>query len=160
MGLTQAVGTGLVAVDTALFIFRIEEYPRFLGPVYELFAQADWGEIEIVTSALTLLELLVVPLRLNEQKLAARYDALLTRSRGVRVVDVSRDQLRTAARLRAQHSALRTPDALQLAAAISTWCESFVTNDRRMQAPDGLRALQLSEFAWVRWTRQSGCEWR
>jgi len=36
------------------------------------------------------------------------------------LVDLSRDQLRTAARLRAQHGGIRTPDALQLAAAISS----------------------------------------
>jgi predicted nucleic acid-binding protein len=62
-------------------------------------------------------------------------------------VDLSRDQLRTAAQLRAQHAGLRTPDAIQLAAAISRGCRTFVTNDRRMPAPDGLRVLQLSEFA-------------
>jgi len=121
VGRTEAVGKGLVAVDTALFVYLIEEHPRFLAPVRALFARADRGEIEIVTSALTLLEVLVVPLRTNDQRLAAR--------------------------LRAQHGALRTPDALQLAAAISTGCESFVTNERRMPAPDGLRVLQLSEFA-------------
>jgi len=146
VGLTEAAGRGPVAVDTALFIYLIEEHPRFLEPVRALFARADTGEIEIVTSALTLLEVLVVPLRTGDQRLAAQYDALLTRSRGVRLVDLSRDQLRTAARLRAQYGALRMPDALQLAAAISTGCESFVTNDRRMPAPDGLRVLQLSEF--------------
>jgi len=136
-----------VAVDTALFIYLIEEHPRFLAPVRALFERADKGEIEIVTSALTLLEVLVVPLRMGDHRLAAQYDALLTRSRGVRIIDLSRDHLRTAARLRALHGALRTPDALQLAAAISAGCGSFVTNDRRMPAPDGLRVLQLSEFA-------------
>ena len=136
-----------MAVDTALFIYLIEEHPRFLAPVRALFARADSGEIEIVTSALTLLELLMVPLRSKDQRLAAQYDALLIQSRGVRLVELSRDQLQTAARLRAQHGALRTSDALQLAAAISTGCESFVTNDRRMPAPDGLRVLRLSEFA-------------
>ena len=146
MGLTEAVGQGPVAVDTALFIYLIEEHPHFLDSVRALFARADKGEIEIVTSALTLLEVLVVPLRTGDERLAAQYDALLTRSRGVRVVDLSRDHLRTAARLRAQHGALRTPDALQLAAAINTGCKSFVTNDRRMPALDGLRVLQLSEF--------------
>ena len=147
MGLTEDVGRGPVAVDTALFIYLIEEHPRFLAPVRALFERADKGEIEIVTSALTLLEVLVVPLRMGDHRLAAQYDALLTRSRGVRIIDLSRDHLRTAARLRAQHGALRTPDALQLAAAISAGCGSFVTNDRRMPAPDGLRVLQLSEFA-------------
>ncbi len=145
MGLTEAVGDGPVAVDAALFIYLIEEHPRFLAHVRALFARADQGEIEIVTSALTLLEVLVVPLRAGDQRLAAQYDALLTRSRGVRLVDISRDQLRITSRLRTQHDALRTPDALQLAAAIGTGCSTFVTNDRRMPAPDGLRVLQLSE---------------
>ena len=146
MGLKEAVGQGPVAVDTALFIYLIEENPRFLGPVRTLFSLADKGEIEIVTSALTLLEVLVVPLRIGDHRLAAQYDALLTRSRGLRVVDLTREQLRTAARLRALHGALRTPDALQLAAAINTGCKLFVTNDRRMPELDGVRILQLSEF--------------
>jgi predicted nucleic acid-binding protein len=89
----------------------------------------------------------VVPLRAGDHALATKYEALLTRSRGVRVVDLTRDQLRTAARLRAQHSTLRAPDALQLAAAVGTGCASFITNDRRMPAPHGLRLLQLSEWA-------------
>jgi len=142
----KAVGAGPIGVDTALFIYLIEEHPRFLAPVRALFARADAGEIEIITSALTLLEVPVVPLRAGDQALAAKYEALLTRSRGVRVVDLSRDQLRTAARLRAQFSALRTPDALQLAAAMGAGCQSFISNDRRMPAPDGLRVLQLSEL--------------
>jgi len=86
-------------------------------------------------------------MRAHDVRLAAQYEAILTRSRGVRVMDLSRDQLRGAARLRAQHGALRTPDALQFAAAISTGCMSFITNAWRMPAPDGLRVLQLSELS-------------
>lgn len=149
MGLTDALANGPVAVDTALFIYLIEEHPRFLEPVRALFAQADAGSLEIVTSALTLLEVLVVPLRAGDRRLAARYEALLTRSRGIRLVDLSRDQLRMAAQLRAGHATLRTPDALQLAAAIGAGCGTFVTNDRRIPAPDGLRVLQLSELLEV-----------
>ena len=147
MGLTEAMGAGPIAVDTALFIYLIEEHPRFLAPVRALFAQADAGELAIVTSALTLLEVLVVPWRAGDHALAARYDALLTRSRGVRMVDLTRDQWRTAARLRAQYGTLRTPDALQLAAAIGMRCTSFITDDRRTPTSDGVRVLQLSEWA-------------
>jgi predicted nucleic acid-binding protein len=144
VGLTEAAGSGPIAVDTALFIYFIEEHPRFLAPVRALFARADAGDLEIVTSALTLHEVLVVPHRSGDRALAARYDALLTRSRGVKVVDLTRDQLRTAARLRAQYPTLRTPDAMQLAAAIGAGCTTFVTNDRRLPSPDGVRVLQLS----------------
>lgn len=146
MGLTEAAGNGPVAVDTALFIYLIEEHPQFLEPVRSLFSRADRGAIEIVTSALTLLEVLVVPLRQDDEQLASRYDALMTRSRGVRIIDLSRELLRTAARLRAQHNALRTPDAIQLAAAISSGCTSFITNDRKLPKISQVRVLQLSDY--------------
>jgi predicted nucleic acid-binding protein len=87
---------------------------------------------------------LVVPYRSGQVGLAARYEALLTRSRGVRLVEIDRDQLRGAAQLRAFHR-LRTPDALQLAAALSHRCSAFVTNDRRLPAIPGLSILQLAD---------------
>lgn len=145
MGLTQALSSGPVAVDTALFIYFIEEDPRFLAAIRPLFVQADRGEREIVTSAITLLEVLVVPYRGGNLALGGRYEALLTRGRGVRLVELDRLQLRAAAQLRALHGGLRTPDALQLAAALTVGCAALVTNDRRFPEVRGLRIVQLSE---------------
>ena len=145
MGLTEDLGRGPVGVDTALFIYFIEEHPRFLHLIEPLFAAADEGKRELVTSALTLLELLVVPFRVGNLALAERYENLLTRSAGIRIVDLTRDQLRTAAQLRAA-TAIRTPDALQLAAAITAGCTSFVTNDRRLPAVAGTRVVQLADY--------------
>jgi len=98
----------------------------------------------LVTSALTLLEVLVVPYRAGDLTLAERYEALLSRSRGLELVDLDRGQLRSAAALRAAYS-IRTPDALQLAAALVARCSSFVTNDRDIPAPPGITVIQLSD---------------
>lgn len=144
MGLIDALGNGRVAVDTAVFIYFIEEHPTYLPLIEPLFAQVDAGERELVTSALTLLEVLVVRYRAGGLPLAERYDAVLSRSRGLRVVELDRAQLRTAAQIRAIHG-VRTPDALQLAAAFSTQCAAFVTNDRRLPALPGLRVVQLDD---------------
>lgn len=144
MGLTEGLEPGPVAVDTALFIYFLEEHPIFLPVVRALFMSADRGEREIVTSAITLLEVLVVPLRAHQFPLADRYEALLTKSRGIRLVEVDHGQLRTAARLRSLHG-FRTPDALQLAAALTAHCSTFITNDRRLGEVPGLRTVQLSE---------------
>ena len=143
------LGRGPVAVDTAAFIYFIEEDERFLPVVRPLFAEADRGARLLVTSAITLLEVLVVPFRTGDRQLAGRYEALITRSRGVRVVDVTRGQLRAAAQLRAA-TGVKTPDALQLAAALGTGCRTFVTNDRRLPPIPGLRVLQLSEWGQSR----------
>lgn len=145
MGLTEALGSGPTALDTPAFIYFIEEHPEFLPLVKPIFEDADRGDREIVTSALTLLEVLVVPYRAGDQPLAERYEALLTGSRGVRLVELNRPRLRTAAQLRALHG-VRTPDALQLAAAFSHRCTAFVTNDRRLPSISGLKILQLRDF--------------
>ena len=144
MGLIQHLGEGRVAVDTAVFIYFIEEHPMYLPLVEPLFAEVDAGRRELVTSALTLLEVLVVPYRAGDLQLAERYEAIFSRSRGLRVVDLDRGQLRTAAQIRATHG-VRTPDALQLAAAFSERCQVFLTTDRRMPALPGLRVVQLSD---------------
>jgi predicted nucleic acid-binding protein len=143
VGLIDRLGPGRVAVDTAVFIYFIEEHPTYLPEVAPLFEQADQGVRELVTSTVTLLELLVVPYRTGNQRLAARYEALLTQSRGIRLVDVTRSQIHAAAQLRAL-SRVRTPDALQLAAAIEHRCASFVTNDRRLPSIPGLRVIDLA----------------
>ena len=146
MGLIADIGSGRTAIDTSLFIYFMEEDRRFLPLIEPLFVEADAGARELVTFALTLLEVLVVPYRAGDRSLADRYEQLLTRSRGMRVFDLSRNQLRYAAQLRAA-TGVKTPDALQLAAAIASGCSAFVTNDRRIPRISGMRVLQLTDYA-------------
>jgi len=143
--LIEAVGNAPVGIDTALFIYLIEEHPTYLPIVRPLFAQVDAGERRGITSAITLLEVLVVPLRHGDDALAAAYYEVLTRSRSLEMVPLDHSQLILAARLRAGHG-IATADALQLAAALSAGCGAFVTNDRRLPDVDGLRILQLRDF--------------
>lgn len=135
-----------MAIDTAVVIYMIERHARFASLVRPLFEAADRGEVALVTSGVTLIEVMVVPLRAGDEALAARYEALLTRGRGLTLVDLDRPLLRAAARLRATH-AVRTPDALQLAAALARRCGCFLTNDRRLPSFPGLPVLQLSDHA-------------
>ena len=145
MGLIDDLGRGPVGVDTSPFIYFIEEHPQFLPLVLPLFREADEGKRDIVTSALTLLEVLVVPYRAGNRSLAERYEALLSRGRGVRLLELSHDHLRAAAQLRAA-TGVKVPDALQLVAAIGAGCTTFVTNDRRLPLIPGLRIVELASY--------------
>jgi predicted nucleic acid-binding protein len=145
MGLSDLVGAGPVGIDTAVFIYFLEEHPAFLSVIQPLFAAAARGEVALVTSAVTLLEVLVVPYRAGNATLARRYETLLTESRELRLVDVDRAQSRAAARLRALYR-LRTPDALQIAAALTFRCTAFVTNDRDFPDVTGLAIVRLSQL--------------
>ena len=145
-GWFDRLDSGPVAVDTVAWIYWIEDHSRFAPVLAPLFEAADAGVARLVTSALTLLEVLVVPLRAGNLELAARYETLLTRSRGIEVVAIDNPVLRYAASLRARYS-IRTPDALQLAAALARRCGAFLTNDRRLPDIPGLRVLRIDDLA-------------
>jgi predicted nucleic acid-binding protein len=146
MGLMAELGDGPIGADTAVFTYFIEEHPRFLPLLEPLFRQVDEGHRQLVTSALTLLEVLVVPFRSGDRLLAERYETVLTQHRSIQFIDISRDHLRAAAELRAA-TRVKTADALQLVAALSMGCSDFLTNDRELPAISGLRIHQLSSFA-------------
>jgi predicted nucleic acid-binding protein len=145
MGLIEDIGAGPIGLDTAIFIYLIEEHPRFLPLVEPVFAAVDRGRWSGVTSGVTLIEVLVVPYRAGDLALAERYETLLTRSRGIHVVDVDRALLRAGAQVRAL-TRMRTPDALQIAAALRARSSAYLTNDRRLPRVPGLRVLQLRDY--------------
>jgi predicted nucleic acid-binding protein len=144
VGLIADLGPG--PVDTAVFIYLIEEHPRYLPLILPLFEEADQGRRTVITSALTLLEVLVVPYRTLDARLAQRYEMLLARSRGVRLVEVTREHLRVPGQFRALGS-VRTPDALQLACAMTNGCRTFLTNDRGLPRVTNLRVIELKSYA-------------
>lgn len=146
MGLLSEIAAGPVALDTAAFIYLIEEHDEYLPVIEPVFAAIDAGRLAAATSALTLLEVLAVPLRHGDVALARRYETLLSRGRGLTLVDVSRAVLRDAAALRAV-TGMRTPDAIQVATALQAGCTAFLTNDRALPELPGLKVLQIASFA-------------
>lgn len=145
MGLLSDLGGSPVALDSSIFIYFIEEHPLYLPLVAPLFEAIDAGKLEAVTSSLTLLEVLVVPFRFANSALIERYETLLTKGRGLRMVDLDRDFLRAVAQVRAA-TRVKTPDAMQLAAALSAGCNTFLTNDDRIPNVPGVRVLCLDTY--------------
>jgi predicted nucleic acid-binding protein len=145
VGLIDDLDLGPVALDTQIFIYFIEEDERFLHLVKPVFESIDHGTLPATTSALTLMEVLVVPYRNGNSALADRYEALLTRSRGLRCVEIDQSILKAAAQLRANLK-LKPPDAIQVATALLTNCSALLTNDRRIPTTPGLRILQLNKY--------------
>jgi len=145
LGLMDDVGRGPVGIDSAIFIYFIEAHPSYFALARTLFSALDEDRCQGVTSALTLLETLVVPYRVGNPALAERYELLLSHSRGLKLVELDHALLRAAARLRADY-AVKTPDSIQLAAALSKGCTTFFTHDRPLSKVQGLRVLQIGQY--------------
>lgn len=84
-------------------------------------------------------------MRHKDLELANQYEELLSESLGLKLIELERHLLRQAAELRA-NLGIKTPDAIQIAAALQANCKTFITNDRRLPKTPDLKILQLSDF--------------
>jgi predicted nucleic acid-binding protein len=134
----------VVGLDTAPLIYYLEEHPLYLPVVDPFFAALARGDLQAVTSTVTLIEVLTQPLRHGDAALAAQYRSLLLNNQAIIVRAVSVTVAEEAARLRATY-ALRTPDAVQLAAAIDVGAASFLTNDARLAAVPDVQVVILDQ---------------
>ncbi|MCD4762476.1 MAG: PIN domain-containing protein [Deltaproteobacteria bacterium] len=130
-----------VGLDTAPLIYFIEENPAYIEIVRFFFEAMDRGDFIVVTSTVTLLEVLVHPLRSNNRELATEYRDILLNSR-LMTLEVSNAIAEQAAQLRATHN-IRTPDAIQISAALNAGATHFFTNDIRLPEIPSLQILSI-----------------
>ncbi|WP_414529785.1 type II toxin-antitoxin system VapC family toxin [Nodularia chucula] len=135
----------VVGLDTAPLIYFIEENPNYLEVANALFEAIFRGEFSVVTSVITISEVLVHPLRQGNVILAQQYHDILFNSQGLTTIEVSPIIAENAAQLRADHN-LRTPDAIQMATAIHGGASFFLTNDARLPSLPGLTVLVLNQL--------------
>lgn len=138
-------GVRTLGFDTAPLIYLIEKHPSFLEPMREVARRVDEGSIGAVASVITLTELLAQPLRHGRTDLVEAYRRLFEAHAHVRVVPIDVAIAVRGAELRARHG-LRTPDALQVAAAIQAGCDAFLTNDADMRRVDEARVVLVSDL--------------
>ena len=147
MGRLTPVITGkAVAFDTSPLIYYIEQNPQYQVVADDLFDAMDSGATRGMTSVLTLLEVLVQPLRSGQRDLASQYRQVLENSRGIRLLPVLSDTCEVSARLRAKYEWIRTPDAIQIATALQNNAEMIVTNDDRWRTLAEIPVVILRDY--------------
>jgi predicted nucleic acid-binding protein len=93
---------------------------------------------------LTLAECLIGARKARSRALEELYENLLAPSGTIMPVPISRDILRAAA-LFAGEANVKLADAIHVATAIALDCDVFLTNDRRVIAPNSIRLMQLGD---------------
>jgi predicted nucleic acid-binding protein len=111
-----------------MFMYFIERNPRYLDIVKPVFLEIDAGNIDAITSTITLLEVLVLPFKQDNQALIESYRSLILYSEGLTTYEVFHEVSVLAAQLRARYS-IRIPDAIQIAIGQLYGAEAFLTND-------------------------------
>jgi len=117
--------------DTNLFIYLFEGSGALGKRVRNLRqVMLERGD-QLLTSTLTLGEVLVKPIEQGEQGLVDKFEDAITRTSAMIPLDVKAARIYAA--LRSDRS-LRAPDAIQLACAAAAGVDLFITNDTRLQS--------------------------
>lgn len=143
MGQLNIASSATVYIDTSVIIYTVEANPLYFSLIQSLWQKFLTGEIELVTSELTLRESLILPLRQANNSLANDYEQLLVSSE-IRLVPITQSILKGAANTRATTN-LKTPDAIHAATALDAGCTLFLTNDRGFRNVPILSVVILSE---------------
>ena len=136
-----------VGLDTAPMIYFIEENPAYIEIVRLFFEAMDRDDFMVITSTVTLLEVLVHPLRSNNSELAAEYRDILLNSK-LMTVEVSNAIAEQAAQIRATHN-IRTPDAIQISAALNAGAAYFFTNDVRLPEIPSIQIISIDKLIQI-----------
>lgn len=145
MGWIESLLGHVVGVDTAPFIYYTEENPNYIDTIAPFFEAVGRGDIAIITSVVTFLEVLVHPTRSGNEELANKYHALLFKTKGIQTIDVTQEVAEEAARLRASYN-IRTPDAIHVATAIKAGADFILTNDIHFTSLTNPKILVLDQI--------------
>ena len=142
MGLTGRIGGRKAYLDSNIFIYGFEDYPAFSADCQEIFKALSSNELQLVTSELSLVEILPKPLQNGKPELAAFYIELLTATPGLELAGVSSEIIMKAVALRGI-ARLGTPDAVHVATALARGCAVFVTADQGIPRANGIEMIYL-----------------
>ena len=146
MGIIDSIRGKQVYLDTNIFIYAFEGYPKYTQLLTQLFDEFDNNRLHAVTSELTLAELLVKPMILGNEYLQKIYENSIRNSSSLSVICINRPIIIMAARLRAENKDLKLPDAIHIATAESTNCETLITNDEHLKMISSPTVVLLSDF--------------
>jgi predicted nucleic acid-binding protein len=123
------MGMSRIFLDTNFFIYLIEGTSQHAVRAKYLLRAFSVRRDDVLTSVMSLGEVLVTPLRHGDLALAQRYRQIF-RGRGISVLPFVEPAAEVFARVRA--GGVKPPDAIQLATAGSAGCDLFLTNDDRL----------------------------
>ena len=135
-----------VFIDTAPIIYYLQAHPEFGPLAREVVIAIESGSLTAYSSVLTLTEVLIKPVAINDAALAQKFVQFIKHAKHLTLIDISEGIAETAGNLRGHYSFLKTVDALQLAAALDVGADAFITNDIKLKNINKLPIIVLKDY--------------
>ena len=141
-----------IFLDTAPVIYALENVEHY-GPIVISFLE-HYEQSAYFSSVITVAEYFPHPFRQpNKQELIGEFDSFVDLL-GITILEVDRKTAERAASIRAAYPGIKGMDSLQLAAAINSGCDLFLTNDRQLRQVKEINCLTLDEWEESQFARE------
>lgn len=134
-----------IAIDSSVFIYAFEEHPKYAALSASVFEYTEKHSMTLLTSVITLSEILVQPVIKKNAEVVHMYEQLLDTLPNFLLLDITQPIAKTAAYLRATYS-IYLSDAYQIAAPLHNGATLFITNDKRLKKVKELSIICLDDF--------------
>ncbi len=131
-----------ISIDTNIFIYYFQKHPQFGPPSKELLLHFVKKQSIITTSIIALIELL--SFRATEEEIIKLEHEFIHIAK-LDMIDVSREIAREAAKIRREYK-FRLPDSIQLATALHSKAQVFITNDQKLKRYKEIKVLTLTDL--------------
>ncbi|MCM1064361.1 MAG: PIN domain-containing protein [Eubacterium sp.] len=110
----------------------------------KLFLQ-KYVDCDYITSAITITKYLTYPYGQNNSKMIDDFYAFIC-GMDIEISNIDREIAQKAAEISAEYKGFKAMNALQLAAACSTGCDLFLTNDKQLRQFKEIRCITVAEW--------------
>lgn len=134
-----------IFVDTAPFIYFFEGNSDLSVKSRDLFLKLINEKCEIYTSYITEIEMKILPTRNRQTKKLIAMDTFIEEF-GIDRLNLGTREYKTALEIRAYYPFIKLIDAFQLAIALNSQCNYFVTNDKDLKRYDQINVILIEDY--------------
>jgi len=129
----ELVANSKIYIDTNLFIYYFENNPKYTSKVESIFEESIDKNIQLISSELLYLELLVLPNKERNNKILNLYKNIEDYMPSLKLINISKEILIGASEIRARYN-YRSPDSIHLATAKVEKCKYFYGADKNLKS--------------------------
>lgn len=138
-----------VGLDTMCFLYHFADHPHYSELTEILFSLVEKEKLKAVTSMVTIAEAFVHVEASGNTEVLHEYEMAFQHNPNIDILPVDWYLARLAAKLRANYPQIRTPDALQISAALLKGYKAFVSNDDNVKRVKELKAIVFDDYLYI-----------
>lgn len=137
-----------VFLDTSPIIYYLQGNTLYFEQIKDIFRYFRRNNVSFVSSDITVAEYLVMPYRENNSFLVDALDRFI-RLAQVEIIHTSDIIAKIAARIRANYKGFKAMDSLQIATAIESGYDIFLTNDKQLKQCAEMKCVTVDDMAEI-----------